>query len=355
MPLDPEDTAEVEDMPPLDDAGVDAKASTEQPADAGSSPAEPDASKTADADTLSIVRDAVDKKGEADAAASSAKSEEAGQEPGDPNTKPSDEFADVPFNKHPRFQEVLTKLKTAEADAVRYRNVEAFLQREGLTGEDAASGLNHIAQAHKRGLGINDMALGLDIMAQSLTDPDGAFERLRPWLETLVVASGRVLPQDLAEKVRNGAMPQEAAFEVSRARAQLQSREAATSFEQQRAQAEQQRTAQQALHDAATAWETDRAAKDPNFASKKSAIVAEVQKLQALGWKPTDPEGVREQLRRAYAAVNGSIRNPAPAAPAPARPAVAPIRSGGHVAATNVPQKAPSTLEYIQQKVAARA
>lgn len=356
MPLDNEDYGEIEDLPMPDEAGTEAQAAVEKPADAASSSAEADASKPADADTLSIVRDVVDGKGSADAAASSASSEEAGEDTGDQKpTKTADDYSDVPFNKHPRFQEVLGKLKAAETDAVRYRNVQGFLDREGVSGEEAASALSYLANVRKRGLEMDELANGLDIMAQAKTDPAGAFERLRPWLQQLVVAAGEVLPNDLAQRVQNRELSPEAAFELSRTRARLASQDAVRSFEQQRAETDQRTQAQRAVTDAVAEWENDRRARDPNFDAKYPAIVAEAQKLQALGWKPTDPAGVKEQLKRAYASVNGGIRQSATPAPATPKPPVTPIRSGGHVAAPTAPVKPKSTLDIINQVVGARA
>ena len=121
----------------VDDAG-DLKRS-EKPADAASSTA-PDVSNTvADEDALSVVRDVVDKRPKAETEAPSATAAAATPAGQARQKEPDDEaFSDVPFNKHPRFQELLQQRNDFKTDAVRYRNVQDFIDNNGLSAEEAA-------------------------------------------------------------------------------------------------------------------------------------------------------------------------------------------------------------------------
>lgn len=339
MPLENEiDIEEMEDISQVQD---DPAASKEvEKADASASSTERDVSNTvADDDTLSVVRDVVDKRDSPDAAASSAKDEEAGSKPGDQAPKKDDEgFSDVPFNKHPRFQEVLTKLKTAETDATRYRNVQNFLDQNGLDAEQAAELLT--------------------IGGLITTNPAEAWRRMRPTVEAVLRAAGEVLPDDLLQFVQNGEMTREAALEASRARALAAGVHANQTFQQQRAErqrtqeAEQQKSAavleQQG---AAQSWEDDRRIKDPNFDVKLPDIVEEVKRLQGLGYKPVSVEGVQDQLNRAYRAVNA---RPQPRPQQAPRPALRPV-SGGQISGNTRPAAPQTTLDIINAVVAKRA
>lgn len=349
-----EDTDALDTELPVQDEAVAATAQAdagESPADAASSTAT-DGSKTDGDETLSVVQDVVDRRGKSPAAASSAKAEEDGSDP-DAEGTGDDEYSDVPFNKHPRFKEVLSKLKTAEVDATRYRNVQTFLDGNGLSGEDAANGLVLLARSRSEGLTGDEMADGLQIMALAKTDPATAWKRIQPWVQKVIIAAGEYLPDDLSSRVQNGEMSQEAALELSRARAAQQSYEARQSFAEQQAQARRQTEAVSSLQTAAADWQKRRETRDPEFAAKMPAIVAEVQKLQSLGYVPTSPAAVEDQLNRAYAAVNGAIRRPAPAAAASAaRPAIKPV-VGGQVAG-NTGTAPQSTTDVIMARLAKR-
>lgn len=360
MPPVFEDTEEIELVSPeQDDAGISPE--IEQPADAVSSAATDASKPEAEEDPLSVVRDVVDKRKDPATEASSAKSEEAGEQPGDTQLPKAgaEDYSDVPFNKHPRFQALLAEKRELQTDAVRYRNVQNFLDREGLSGEEAAGGLTLLARAKHGGLNGDELADGLAIMALSKTNPVEALARAKPWMQNLLIAAGEVIPDDLKVRVNAGEMSRETAIEMSRSRAQIQSHEVQRTFAQQQAQARQQQEADRqqqeavgALMGAAGAWEADRRAKDPGFEAKLPAIMAEVQKLRAMGWVPQNPEGVREQLRRAYTAVNNSLRTPAAPTPAAAKPALRPI-TGGHVAG-NVRSTGNEDLDLVNEVLARR-
>lgn len=358
MPPVFEDTEEIVNVSTVtDEAGVSTE--TEQPAAAASSAATDASNPEGDEDPLSVVRDVVDKRKDLPEAASSAKSEEAGEETGDrePPKAGAEDYSDVPFNKHPRFQALLHEKKELQTDAVRYRNVQSFLEREGLSGEEAAGGLTLLAQAKNGGLNGDELADGLAIMALSKTNPVEALARAKPWMQNLLIAAGEVLPDDLKARVQNGEMSRDAAIDLSRTRAQVQSHQVQRSFAEQQAQSRQQQDVERqrqeasgALMSAAGAWESDRRAKDPNFEAKLPAVMVEVQKLRSMGWVPTNPEGVREQLRRAYSAVNAKLPSANPT-PTP-KPALQPITGGQ--GAGNVRTTGDDDLDLVQSVLAKR-
>lgn len=328
--IDTEDSVEIElDAPKIvDEAG--APEGAEKPAKAESSPAADD-SKPEEPDTLSIVRDVVAGKKPGEAAASSAESEVPGATKAPAETKePDDEnYSDVPFNKHPRFQQVLTKLKTAEVDAVRYRNVETFISNQGLAPEEAA-----------------DL---LTIGGLIKTDPVEAWKRMKPVVQQVLTAAGEVLPDDLKAMVQNGDMTREAAMEVSRSRAMVQSTQVRSQWQVQRDQAERQAAMQRGIQDSVSSWEAERRQRDPNFESKLPAIEREVAWLQTRDGRPNTAEGVRAQLQKAYDAVSAAYVAPVQRQ----RPAVRPV-TGGQVNG-NVRPEIKDTMDVVQSVLARRA
>jgi hypothetical protein len=325
LELDPSTGSEI-----LDEAAQPPEGS--EAAAAESSPAE---GVTEAKDTLSIVRDVVDAHAKPEAeAVSPAEGEEAGEEPGDPKKQDDEDYSDVPFNKHPRFQRLVQERKAFKVDAERYNHVQTFLDQRGISPEQAAQALS--------------------ITGLMRTDPAQAWKELRPLVQQLLVAAGEVLPDDLTQRVQAGELSPDAAHEVSRARAQVQSVQQRQSFEQQ--QAERQRTQQvvSELTSAATTWEQDRRTKDPNFDAKLEPLMKELLWMQQQEGKPATRQGVVGQLTRAYKTVNERFAPAAPVARPAARPALRPV-TGGQVSGKPQPNtKEMSTLDIIERRLAAR-
>lgn len=333
MPKEHEDIEEMPDLDPVTSITDEADASegAEQSADAKSSSAK-DASKTED-DTLSVVRNVVDERGEASTEASSASEEETGGKPDDKEDtakEPDNEnYSDVPFNKHPRFQEVLGQLKTFRVDAERYKNVESFIDEQGLSGEEAA-----------------DL---LKVGGLIKTDPVKAWPLIKPIVQKVLLAAGEILPEDLKTKVQAGEMSHEAALEVSRNRALVQSADVRREFETKRATTREQTNARGEVLRTVNSWEADRRARDPNFDAKMPAIEKEVAWLQTKEGRPDTPEGVKAQLQKAYDAASAAYQPPAPRQE---KRAITPVR-GGQVSG-NVRPEVKSTLDIVNAEIAKR-
>lgn len=302
-----------DEIPPVSPSDTESAS----PAPAEDNPAPQAGSGEEDKDLLAVVRDAVQKTPEA--AASPAAAVETGAKPADAIKDPTaaeedqdeenEDFSNVPFNQHPRFKQLVTQrrklrdqVRQLEPDAERYRNVQRYLDINGLSAEDA-----HEA---------------LELRALMRANPAEAWKRLQPMVSQLLSEAGEILSDDLQQRVAAGEMTKQAALEVSRARAQVASVQRMHSISADFAAKQAVVSRQQA----AAAWEQDRRLKDPNFGAKAAVLAWEVKNLLAQEGRPDTPEGVRDQLERAYAAVNRSFV--APAAAQPARQPVAPMRSG---------------------------
>lgn len=283
-PLDLDDNKELSDS--SNDSVLDD--TRDQQFDENGQPIVADGADSSDAhgdntdDTSSIVRDVVKERTEG--AASPADAAKTGTEAaGQPKEEDNENYTDVPFHKHPRFQHLLRERKAALGDAGQYRKVTAFMDQNGLGNDEFANALN--------------------ILALSKSDPVKAWEMLKPSVQALLQAAGEVLPDNLKQRVAAGELTAEAAAEIARAEARAKSVEGHRSFEQQRRQRQEQQNAGKALTDTAQSWEKDRQAKDPNFAAKQPLLIKEVAFLIQTEGKPNTPEGVKAQLEKAYKAV----------------------------------------------------
>ena len=324
---------ELEEAAPVTPITDEADATpAEQSADAEPSTAE-DVSKPEET-TLSVVRDVVGKR-EEEAAASSASEEVAGQEVGVEATQKEpgvEDFSDVPFNKHPRFQALLTERAALKLDADRYKNVETFISENNLNGDEAADILR--------------------IGGLMKTDPAKAWAEMKPMVQKVLIAAGEVLPEDLTKRVTDGELSREAAMEVSRLRAAQQSTQARTQWESQRTEQRQQTESVTAVQTAVSTWEAERQARDPNFAAKMPALQKEIAWLQVTEGKPKTADAVRAQLQKGYDAVSASY-TPAAAPVQRQKPAVRPV-VGGQVNGNTRP-RIESTQDAIQAVLARRA
>lgn len=332
MPKELDVNSEIADLPPSGQETQDV-APAQAEGDAQSS----SATDVAESPTLSIVRDVVAKETEATTQGSSPEAEKEGAEGSDPETTENqpeaegeqpeeDDESKYPKRAQKRIRELVATNKVLEADATRYRNVETFLRENGLAPEEASD--------------------GLQLMALAKTNPVEAWQRLKPWVEKVAMAAGVIMPQDLQQQVQQGYLTREAALELSQTRAKLGAVEAQRQFEQQRMAEQQQQAAHSAIVNAATSWEQDRRLKDPNFEAKLPALQREIAYLQMQEGRPNTPQGVQDQCKRAYEAVNAQFRAPVASAAPARRPAVSPV-GGGQVAGNPAP-KLETTLDIIR-------
>lgn len=275
------------------DAGV-VDASTGKSA----SSAEQDETKS----TLSIVRDVVTKStGDKDKSGSSADTEDGSKQPtgeakadsdkaATDQPKPED-YSDVPFNKHPRFRELLNERRSLKADveqlrepAEQYGKIQQFIRQNGMTAEEAADNLLTLALIK--------------------SDPVKAWERLKPVVEKLVVEAGVALPEDLRERVCKNELTAEAAAEIAQSRAKATSLEARTAFEKRQREDAAQQEAVKVLGNSVRDWVNDRLDKDPLFKDKKPLFDRCLSHIHASEGIAKDAAKAVEQLKRAYDETN---------------------------------------------------
>ncbi|MDG3089232.1 hypothetical protein P7F88_25550 [Vibrio hannami] len=133
-----------------------------------------------------------------------------------------------------------------------------------------------------------------------------------------------VLPEDLQKRVEDGYITEDDARELTRARAQAQTKqaqaEAARKHAEQQQTAQSQQATQQAIATAVQQREAALRAEDPDFAQKSPLVQQQVKAMLEMGATVTTPEQGVALIDRAYELVKAnSVR--------PARPATMPTPS----------------------------
>lgn len=269
-------------------------------------------------DLLSVVRDAVEAKdkptkdGEAEAKdpeekdaktgdASSASGKSESQE------KPADgEEADPTPEElaayKPKTRKQIEKLLTQRS--------ELRGQLEDLTPQAEQYG-KITSYMDEYGLTANDVAQAFAITAMFKHDPAKCREELVKRIELLDEQIGNKLSDDLKKKVDDGSLDEEAALELSRARAEAKrERELRTATVEHVTTEAQQRQAEAAKNNvktAVTAWQKAKIEKDPDFPQKAVLLDKYVRAMVAEKGQPKTPKDALEMAEAAYEQVNKDI------------------------------------------------
>lgn len=240
-------------------------------------------------------------------------------------SKDPDDFDDVPFNKHPRFRQLIRERKefknqveSLQVKAGEFDKVVDFMETNQLTPEE--------------------MAEGIRIMALMKQDPVAAVSALKPHMESLGKYTGEVLPEDIQQKLTEGYVDEETATELAKARAQVELAEA----RQQQMQAQTAQSSTRAIVDAVESWTEKTKSTDPDFAMKEKYIEDRVRTFVATRGQPRNAEEGIAMAKEAYDTVTAELRS---FAGEPKRP-VNPV-GGGKVSGTPVPEPK-SLLEAME-------
>lgn len=282
---------------------------------------------------LSVVQSVVEKSAQAQETESPSDSPTDTQPEIEPEASESaqdEDYSKLPFNKHPRFRELVREKNTYkaqaveyEADAKQYRDIQAFMQGAGLTAEEVAEGLALMAQ----------MKSG---------DPTKAYEALTQKVETLALAAGKKLPADLETRIEQGYVDRETAEQLYRE--QLDAKRAAALAQNQLQQRSQQDAQAQvvSIANAVQAWEQATKGTDPDFAIKVDLVKDRVRAHVATHGMPRTPDEAVKVTKEAYQSVTDVLRR-AQGPKQPMRPAV-----GGKVNGSAAPEPR-SLLDVIRQ------
>ena len=213
-----------------------------------------------EADLLAVVQDTLQPEEQNEEADSQPHEEESEEDDDDlehddedsGDLAASESFDDVPFNKHPRFKKLINERNELRPKAEQYDQITGYLQREGLSPEEAAK--------------------GFEIMSLMKNNPLEAAKALQPYLDNLSVATGQTLPQDVQQRVDDGYIDESDAAEIARLRAENQrigSQQAVTQEQISRSNLQQSQT--QTVN-AVVAWEQKIRSSDPDYDLKADEL-----------------------------------------------------------------------------------
>jgi len=218
----------------------------------------------------------------------------------------SDDWSDVPFNKHPRFRKLiaekneLKKLSEQyQGDSQQYQKIADFIGDNNLTAEDAAEGFR--------------------IMAQLRNNPEEAYNILQGHLRSVGELTGKTLPEDIQGKLDDGYLDEDAAKELSQARASLQREQSLREEAQRQTESFNKQTTEakanaqlQHLQKVVKDWESATKNSDPDFNLKQDEINDRVAALVNERGRPVTQEQVLGIANAAYQTVNERYKSRTP-------------------------------------------
>lgn len=232
-----------------------------------------------------------------DAQAEGAETE--GKKPEDKGEEAGEDDKLLPFHDHPRFRELIaernelkTKLETAsEAE-------EAIVRVENVLKE--------------RNLSVDEFNRTLVLAGLVKNDPVEALKAIEPLYNKLREVTGNVLPADIKQQIEQGYMTEGVGLELAKARAQTQAAQFREQTQSQRSTQEREQTQQQQLVDgvsrAATDWENQWKASDPDYSVKAPRVLERVELKVLKGEFPADPEQAREMCETIKKEVEAELR-----------------------------------------------
>jgi len=203
----------------------------------------------------------------------------------------AEDFSKLPFNKHPRFRELVKEKNTYkaqmaeyESDARQFREIQGFMQANGLTADEVANQLDMLAKI-KAG------------------DPTKAYEILKGKLDELELAVGKRLPPELEEKVDQGYIDRETAQEVFQRQMEAERRATTAQSQLDRLSQNDQRAQVQSIANTVSAWEQAIKSTDPDFDLKAELVKDRVRAHVSMNGVPRNADEALKVSKDAYESV----------------------------------------------------
>ena len=216
---------------------------------------------------------------------------------------PSDDYKDVPFNKHPRFRGLVSEknelketVSKLQNDSDQYAKITDFIEKNNLTAKDSVEGFK--------------------IMAAIRNNPDLAYKMLGHHLGNMSKVTGRSIPKDIQAKVDDGFLDENAARELSQTRAKLARVQNLRKADHARGAKQQSAVQSDMLSNALQTWGETTLAKDVDFSLKQEEFNDRVVALVNERGQPQTQAEVLSLVDDAYATVNERFkaRQPQPSA-----------------------------------------
>lgn len=222
---------------------------------------------------------------------------------------PDEEFKGLPPSVKKRVGKLSTRLKRTTQELNTLKETVPDL-------EDRAGRFEKIRQFTQEN---NIDPKGIDVMFNmaamlSKGDHAGFLAAVQPYYDHAAQATGKVIAPDLSERVESGYLTEQDAIQLTQARVQAQTSQAAAQEARQRLQREregqQSQAAQVQVKQAIQARTEQLQQEDPNFAQKLPAIMKVVQSARERGAQFNTAEDAISMLNAAYEAI-GPVAKPA--------------------------------------------
>lgn len=208
--------------------------------------------------------------------------------------KKAPDAQELPFHKHPRWQEMVAEREALKPKAEQFEKINTFMASNGLTPQEVAEGMY--------------------VMALMKNNPVEAYQRLNGYVQNLARFTGDVLPPELQSKVDEALIDKESAKELARLQAERdlmltrQAQQYQLSQQESEYIRQQEIVAQsQAMVNAVSQWEQVERSKDPEWSAKYEMVQDRVKAL--LAERPaSNPSEAIEIARRALSDVNARLR-----------------------------------------------
>ena len=211
----------------------------------------------------------------------------------------SEDYSNVPFNKHPRFQKLIAEKnevkelsKKYQNDSEQYKKITDFIQANNLSAKDAVEGFK--------------------IMSALRNNPEEGYKMLQFHLNNVGNLTGKNLPKDIQEKVDDGFLDEDAAKELSQARANLHRERAMREQTQKRFTNASQSANESQMADAVKSWGEQTLANDPDFSLKQDEFNDRISAIVAERGTPKSPDEVVQIANDAYATINERFKSRQP-------------------------------------------
>ena len=208
--------------------------------------------------------------------------------------KKAPDAQELPFHKHPRWQEMVAERESLKPKAEQFEKINTFMNNNGLTPQE--------------------MAEGMYVMALMKNNPVEAHQRLNGYVQNLARFTGDVLSPELQSRVDEALIDKESAKELARLHAERDFMMARQAQAYQRSQQEQEYIQQQeivaqsqSMVNAVSQWEQVERSRDPEWSAKYEMVQDRVKAL--LAERPaSNPSEAIEIARRALSDVNARLR-----------------------------------------------
>ena len=241
----------------------------------------------------------------------------------DVDAKPAEDKDDPPpFHEHPRWKEMVQEREGYKATiedltpkAERFDAMTDMMRDASLSSEEVSAGFN--------------------IMALMKGDPVKALEALKPYYTTLQTLVGETVPEDLRKQVETGVITEDAASELSRARAEAAVSRSQLELRDQRSTAADAERVQDAIGRAASEWEQGWKSNDPDYSLKVKLVESEIKAIMVddPGRVPKTPEEAVQLSKDALAVVEATVKPFRPQ-----KPEIKPPPDGSSVNANPAPK-----------------